>query len=167
MTLMRESFTVEERQRYKPRQCRHQGKNGDTPTRSTFRYRDELGNKVIRYHHTNIYTVDGQAGTFIIRNGGWTTPSTKERLNNYMPYGYLHQKDFAWIFCNKGVSIPFESGMELPLSEVDFLNAHVPYGQFTSASHFEYNGVKVRIDDISELPAKPDVFEVQFAYNPT
>ena len=29
-------------------------------------------------------------------DGGWKTVTTKERLNRYLPFGYVYQKDWVW-----------------------------------------------------------------------
>ena len=53
-------------------------------------YKD--GNRAIRLHKTDIITFGATA--FILNTGGWSTVTTKDRINKHIPCHYLFQKDF-------------------------------------------------------------------------
>lgn len=65
-----------------------------------------------------IFNSGERCGEIVLSSCGWTTPTTKERLNGLLqgtPY-YIKQKDFAWYLVNHLTKemIPFEDGMSLP-----------------------------------------------------
>jgi len=63
-------------------------------------YKD--GNRAIRLHKTDIITFGATA--FILNTGGWSTVTTKDRINKYIPCHYLFQKDFQWyLSTGKGI----------------------------------------------------------------
>lgn len=54
-------------------------------------------------------------GTYKLSNGGWLTPTTKDRINKYSPYK-VYQKNYTWYVskkCADGCNnlFPFYSGM--------------------------------------------------------
>jgi len=64
------------------------------------------GTRVIRLHHTDIMTFNDD-GSVTLNSGGWTTPTTKDRMNNYMPPGWsIYQKSFIWYLQR----LPYETG---------------------------------------------------------
>ena len=64
---------------------------------------------VVRYHETDIVTIHPN-DTYTIRNGGWTTTSTKERINEYSPMN-IYQRNHAWYFNERYKQILFVDGM--------------------------------------------------------
>jgi hypothetical protein len=62
----------------------------------------------IRYHNTNI--IDIYPDYIVLRNGGWFTRTTKDRLNSYTPFS-INQHQYKW-FVN---GYPFSEGMKIPL----------------------------------------------------
>ena len=68
----------------------------------------------VKYHSTDVVTVDNKRGEVTLNTGGWFTPTTKVRMNqtaNAYGLGFnVYQKDFNW-FVEKanGQVIEFES----------------------------------------------------------
>lgn len=63
---------------------------------NTLELLDDDGNReAIRLHDTNILTWDHDY--IVLENGGYQTRTTKQRLNEYLPYGVsISQKNFTW-----------------------------------------------------------------------
>jgi len=70
---------------------------------------------VVRYHSTDVVRFNSQS--IILDSGGWSTFTTKARMNqasNEFDLGYqVWQKDFVWFVSWKGEELEFEDGMEL------------------------------------------------------
>lgn len=69
----------------------------------------------VRYHATNVvrYRPDGWT---VLSSGGWETATTKRRINQYAPFGWLvYQDDWSWYIYNyldqDTPSYEFQSGM--------------------------------------------------------
>ncbi len=80
---------------------------------NTLRIETETGYK-IRLHNTDI--IEYQNEDIILNSGGWQTRTTKERLNEYLPYGmYISQKNYEWTVhdTNTNQSVPFNDGMRI------------------------------------------------------
>ena len=76
--------------------------------RNTIKYTVN-GESRVRYVKTNIVTTLPD-GTIILNAGDLHTITTKKRINEQLPPGYvLTQKDFQW-FLN---GVPFENGMRI------------------------------------------------------
>lgn len=64
----------------------------------------------IKYYSTIIMEVFPD-GRVTIRDGGWSTPSTKRRINYFLEefgvQGKVFQKDFDWYFYRHGKEVPF------------------------------------------------------------
>ncbi len=52
-------------------------------------------NSVALFLHGNIIAEYAADGALYIRDGGWQSNTTKERLNG-LPNVYIHQKNFQW-----------------------------------------------------------------------
>jgi hypothetical protein len=65
----------------------------------------------IRYHNTVVirYNADG---SIQLNNGGWTTPTTKKRINDFTN-ARIHQKDFVWYITDSNGTKPFINGMKI------------------------------------------------------
>jgi hypothetical protein len=72
----------------------------------------------VRYHSTTVIQSDGAMVT--LRSGGWLTPTTKKRINDFLPHGwFLYQRNFAWFLTTPygdpyGETLEFEDGMQIP-----------------------------------------------------
>ena len=68
------------------------------------------------YHSTEVVLATKEK--IVLNTGGWTTATTKARMNqasNQFGLGYkVYQKDLAWFVIYKGETRPFE-GQELEL----------------------------------------------------
>lgn len=67
----------------------------------------------VRYHATNIlaFLPDGSVK---VNNGGWYTVTTKQRLNEYLPYGYrISQRKGQWFISSPSDEFEFENGTNL------------------------------------------------------
>ena len=54
------------------------------------------GTVAVRYHWTDVVKID-KNGVFTLDSGGWTTATTKERMNAYLPrYLGVFQRDGVW-----------------------------------------------------------------------
>lgn len=66
----------------------------------------------IRFHDTDIITL--QADGMKLNNGGYMTATTKRRINEHLPAGYvISQKNFEWFLVDmkSGKITPFINGM--------------------------------------------------------
>jgi len=69
---------------------------------STLEYTLEDGTKVIRFHKTDIIRI-APDGTVTLNTGGWKTPTTKKRMNEYLPSGVsIYQEKGMWWLCKGG-----------------------------------------------------------------
>ena len=68
----------------------------------------------LRYHYTNVVTFH-RDGSVTLRNGGWQSKTTKDRINEALRgYGQVFQKNWEWYLCLKDCrTIPFENGMKV------------------------------------------------------
>ena len=49
------------------------------------------------FHHDTCILVANRGGSVTVRNGGWFTVTTKERINRYLPDGaHMYQKNWRW-----------------------------------------------------------------------
>ena len=63
----------------------------------------------IMLHSTYVVKIHAD-GTYTLSNGGWQTPTTKDRINQYSPYK-VYQRNHTW-YVHKGEQVfPFLSGM--------------------------------------------------------
>lgn len=66
----------------------------------TWAIRLPQGRVGIKHHNTVILTYDLD-GTCIVDCHNWYTPTTKERLNNWLPEGWMiYQEDYVWYLVN-------------------------------------------------------------------
>ena len=63
----------------------------------------------IRYHRTHVVQVRSD-DTYRLTTNGWTTPTTKVRLNKYSPLN-IWQKNFEWFYSHNGEDKSFYDGM--------------------------------------------------------
>jgi hypothetical protein len=66
----------------------------------------------LRLHNTDIMTASPD-GWVTLNTGGWHTVTTKARLNAFMSFGRIYQKNFRWFFSGLNEEIPFRDGMKL------------------------------------------------------
>lgn len=75
------------------------------------------GQRVIRFHDTDILIFDETSNTVELFNGGFFTATTKDRLNQFAGGSFLiYQRDFKWYVkvLSTLQSFPFVEGMVLP-----------------------------------------------------
>lgn len=77
--------------------------------------RTENGKTCVRYHATDVVTFDAE--TITLNSGGWSTQTTKNRMNQASrQFGLcynVYQKDFSWFVYWQGNILPFSDGMIL------------------------------------------------------
>jgi ATP-dependent RNA circularization protein (DNA/RNA ligase family) len=61
----------------------------------------------IRYHNTDIVTITAD-DVYTLNNGGWSTPTTKTRLNKFSP-ARIYQQDYCWYIKAGDKSLPFNN----------------------------------------------------------
>ena len=68
----------------------------------------------VEYHETDIVTVHAD-GKMVLDSGGYSTVTTKERINWFLPVGYrIYQEKWEWYITYKQQSrMLFQSGMVL------------------------------------------------------
>lgn len=65
----------------------------------------------VTLHATDVLTANSN-GTVVLNSGGWHTMTTKDRINGWLPAGWvLFQKDGDWIVRGPYGSVEFEDGM--------------------------------------------------------
>ena len=70
----------------------HKGK----PIGNNTRLYDNDGYYTIRLHNNVIMEIHPDG--FFPMDAGWQTVTTKARLNEHMPIGHIHQRDFTWYY---------------------------------------------------------------------
>lgn len=65
----------------------------------------------IRFHNTDVVTISPQ-NIYTLNNGGYRTPSTKNRINEYAPV-IVWQRDFRWYVHTLGGQVDFYNGMQV------------------------------------------------------
>lgn len=73
---------------------------------NTYARIEQNGDVVFRLHSTDIVTIHPD-NTATLKNGGWNSSTTKERINRYSPIG-VYQKNWEW-FLTDGRQ--FQEGM--------------------------------------------------------
>lgn len=76
------------------------------------------GGFAVQYHATDI-VIARPDGTITLNSGGWRTPTTKERINRYLPTGYtLIQDKHTWYIKQpNGADVLFQDGITLQPTE--------------------------------------------------
>jgi len=86
--------------------------------RATKRRVESDGTICVRYHNTDVVTIDPN-GVITLQSGGWYTNTTKHRMNQYAPDVYVFQKRGNWFVDWMGKTYDFADGMRLnPNGEV-------------------------------------------------
>jgi hypothetical protein len=70
----------------------------------------------LKLHNTDIITTYPD-NTVTLNTGGWQTVTTKARMNEFLPFGRIYQKDFIWYLSLGNVDHVYDDGMKL--SETD------------------------------------------------
>jgi hypothetical protein len=70
----------------------------------------------VRLHATDVVLYH-KDGTITLNSGGWRTPTTKARINAYIPGRGLHQKNSLWYFSDGDI---FEDGIRIDQSGYPF-----------------------------------------------
>lgn len=78
-------------------------------------------NIVIRLHSTNIITFK-KNGEIILDSGSWHTPTTKDRINQYLENFNIWQTDRVWYLCSQDDRYIFFDGIKIKGLKV--LNPH-------------------------------------------
>lgn len=70
----------------------------------------QAGAFAIKFHDTEVvrFYVDG---TVQIQNGGHQTTTTKDRINQFIPRGYVFQRSYNWYYHHGGKDFQFQNGM--------------------------------------------------------
>lgn len=80
------------------------------PVATTIRQNDN-GLSVV-YHSTEVVHVSPH-GVITLNSGGWRTPTTKQRMNQYAPGVSVYAKRGEWFVTFEGQTLPFVDGMKL------------------------------------------------------
>ena len=76
---------------------------------NTYAYIEYDGSVSIELHNTKV-VVFYPNGLVKLSTGGWTTSTTKDRINKYSPVK-VHQRKFDWYITLNGKEFPFIEGM--------------------------------------------------------
>jgi hypothetical protein len=68
----------------------------------------------IRYHNTDIIIVE-PTNIIYLNNGGWDTPTTKDRLNQFLRClgVHIYQKNYEWFISGENGTFPYQNGIEI------------------------------------------------------
>jgi len=66
----------------------------------------------LRLHNTDIVTAFPN-GTLRLNTGGWRTVTTKARMNQWLPFGNVYQKDYEWWLTLNGRHYLYHDGVVL------------------------------------------------------
>lgn len=86
---------------------------------NTVEYHLENGDRVIRYHLTDIVTFKKGGRSIVLRTGGYHTPTTKARINAHLPSGWGLYSDKGILFISYRedgktlIDVPFQEGMRI------------------------------------------------------
>lgn len=80
---------------------------------NTYLERRLSGAIAVRLHNTNIVVFDEDGETITVSSGGWQSSTTKDRINQFIPFGRVYQKNYGWFFEFGGKSVPFFDGMNI------------------------------------------------------
>lgn len=69
---------------------------------------DSIG---IKLHNTYVVKIQPD-NIYSLHTGGWYTPTTKDRINQYFP-GNVYQKNGDWFVERNGKTFPFVDGMTI------------------------------------------------------
>lgn len=69
------------------------------------------GSQAVRLHNTNV-VMTTPSGSIILDSGGWMTPTTKDRINNFSPYT-INQRKNIWYVNINGTEYIFNDGMKI------------------------------------------------------
>ena len=70
----------------------------------------------IKYHATDIVTITHD-DVYTLNNGGWSTSTTKTRLNKFSP-AQIYQQDFCWYIKAGDKSLPFNNGYKVDVNGI-------------------------------------------------
>jgi hypothetical protein len=76
-----------------------------------------IGSIALKLHNTDIMTAYPD-NTVTLNTGGWRTITTKARMNDFLPFGRIYQKDSIWYLSLGNVDHVYDDGIEL--SETDY-----------------------------------------------
>lgn len=96
-------------------------KNAKKIEHNTYAVREDANTIHVKFHNTYILSFfNDTAKSIRIYSGGWRTPTTKNRINQFLPLGYyVHQTNHEWLFAQylgNGVHkavCPFEEKMSI------------------------------------------------------
>lgn len=78
--------------------------------------RIEDGVVKIKYHATDIVVISPD-DVFTLNTNGWSTPTTKTRLNKFSP-ARIYQQDFCWYIKAGDKSLPFKDGTKVDVNGI-------------------------------------------------
>ena len=78
---------------------------------NTYLRRVDIDNFAVCLHSTDVVTLHPD-GSYTLRTGGWQTPTTKDRINEYSP-ARVSQRKFEWFVRVNGAEAPFFEGMTI------------------------------------------------------
>ena len=73
-------------------------------------------------------------------DAGWRTATTKARLNEHMPIGHIHQRDFTWYFTI--------GDTEYLWSDVHFVSTHTKHGDYPVMTTGDYRAWKEHMMEV-------------------
>jgi cytochrome c biogenesis protein ResB len=86
----------------------------NTSVLKTQDWRSNLDAVAVKYHNTNILTVNS-VGIVTINTNGWETNTTKDRLNQFLRCKgmYIYQKKYKWYITSDFGTLPYVDGMQI------------------------------------------------------
>ncbi len=90
------------------------GRERRTVANNTVLYRVSDDTIAVRLHYTNVVNLHAD-GTVTLDTGGWSTVTTKDRLNTYCPLGHVYSDRGDWFFypSNGAARFLFFDGMTI------------------------------------------------------
>lgn len=111
---------------------------------NTVEYWDKDNNRIIRLHNTDIvkfYT----NGVIELNSGGWRTPTTKNRINDYAPGVRLYQEKSQWYVCG----VLFYDGIKIKNGKV--------ISKIMQSNDKKINAMKLKIKQYCDLITKDNL----------
>ena len=100
------------------------------------------------YHHTEILRFNDKEIT--LNTGGWNTKTTREHMNEFLPWGQVCTVSGQLMFGYNGLFEEFDEELTIPANDWEFMNKHLPYGRVDCHMHWFYDGIELKWNEIMD-----------------
>ena len=123
---------------------------------NTFEYWNSEGDRIVRFHLTDIITFKA-SGDIVLTSGGYRTKTTKDRFNEFLPDNEIYQAKGSWFISTNETenraSVPFFDGIVLKKGKLPKPNNKII--KQTAEMTKRINSFVNILDSMEEIP-QPD-----------